>query len=223
MSRFSHRLLKMVGLLAVLFSIPFLVFAESMHSSGPLDGRTGAPGEGLCTDCHSGSPDDGSVQITGTPMFYEPGATYTITVTLQDQGQSRWGFELTAKDGSANGAGDFTITDAVNTQLSDNPAPAADYVKHTSAGTYNGTPDGPVTWEFDWTAPPSDVGDITFYVAGNAADGNSGTSGDNIYTSSFTSKLDEVPSASVIGLLVLTLLLATSSVFVLRRRRLRLS
>jgi hypothetical protein len=196
--------------------IPFLLFA---YSGGPDDGLTGAPGEGLCTNCHSGNPDDGSVEIMGAPLFYELDKTYTVTVTIQDQGQSRWGFELTAKDETDNGAGTFAITDSDSTQLSDNPAPSADYVKHTSLGTHNGTPDGPISWKFDWTAPSSNVGDITFYVAGNAANGNGSTSGDNIYTATFVSKPDEVPSISQIGLVILVALILASTVLIVRRRR----
>lgn len=37
-----------------------------------------------------------------------------------------------------------------------------------------------------WNAPNSGVGSITFYVAGNAANGNFNTSGDNIYATTYT-------------------------------------
>lgn len=207
------------AVIAVVLSLPLMVSAEVLFSGGPGDGRTGAPGEGSCTDCHSGSPDDGIVQIIGAPTFYVPDMTYSITVTLLDQDQSRWGFELTAKDDASNGAGTFTVTDPVNTQLSDNAAPNADYMKHTSAGTYDNTPNGPVTWQFDWTAPSTDVGDITFYVAGNAANSNNNTSGDNIYTSSAVSRLDAIPSISEAGLLILAALIVLTAVVLIRRRK----
>jgi hypothetical protein len=38
-----------------------------------------------------------------------------------------------------------------------------------------------VTWTFNWTAPSSDVGRVTFYVAGNQANGDGNTSGDIIH------------------------------------------
>lgn len=215
----SARIRKFAIIMAVL-AIPLMTSAEVMFSGGPGDGRTGAPGEGSCLDCHSGSPGDGSVLITGVPPSYTPDMTYTVTVTLQDQGQSRWGFELTAKDASANGAGSFTVTDAVNTQLSDNSAPSADYMKQTSAGTYNGTANGPVTWQFDWTAPSTDVGTITFYAAGNAANGNGSTSGDFIYFDTAESNLDTIPSVSQVGLFILAgLLLVTAFVWLRRQGR----
>jgi hypothetical protein len=206
------------GKLVIVAAVTLLPLLVLGFSNGPNDGLTGAPGEGLCTNCHSGNPVNGSVEITGAPVAYKLGETYTITVTVQDPGQTRWGFELTAKDTANDGAGTFTITDATNTQLSDQPAPNADYVKHTSLGTYAGTA-GPATWQFDWTSPSSNVGDITFYAAGNAANNNGSSSGDNIYSTSFTSEPYELPSSSQIGLLVIVALLILTSTLYLRHRK----
>lgn len=176
-----------ISLVTLLLFWTLSAVAESMFSGGPWDGLTGAPGEELCTICHDGGPDDGNVLILGAPATYTFDSTYTLSVQLQDPGQQRWGFELTAVDASGGGAGAFTITDAVKTQLSDNSEPTRDYVKHTSAGTYSGTPDGPVTWQFKWEAPSSHVGQITFYAAGLAANGNSSPEGDNTYATSESS------------------------------------
>lgn len=41
------------------------------------------------------------------------------------------------------------------------------------------------TFNVTWTAPPSAVGDITFYIVGNAADGTNST-GDHIYHNTLT-------------------------------------
>lgn len=160
--------LLMLGLMA-----PLLAQA---YSSGPPDGRTGAPGEGNCTQCHSGTVNsgDGSFLLDG-PAVYEPGETYTLTATLQDPGQSRWGFELTDQ-----GTGTLDTIDGT-TQVS-----GGQYIKQTSSGTFNGTDDGPVAWSFEWTAPEAGTGDVGIFAAGNAANGNGGTSGDFIYLSSIT-------------------------------------
>jgi hypothetical protein len=152
-------------------------------SSGPPDGYCGNPPFMVtCEACHISPPGDGTLALTGIPPGgYDPGVTYSLTVMLADPDQRRWGFELTALETAANTqAGTFIVTDAVNTQLSNHPSPDADFLKHTSTGTHNGTLNGPVTWNFDWTAPLS--GNlVTFYVAGNAADGNGASSGDYIY------------------------------------------
>jgi hypothetical protein len=172
-------------IIVAVLALPLGLAAEIMWSSGPADGFTGAPGESTCLFCHNHGPDDGSLQLLGVPAEYLPGQTYTFTVSIEDPGQQRWGFELTAVDNDGNGAGTFTITDPVNTQLSDNnPSTARDYVKHTSTGTYHGTFDGPVTWMFQWTAPGGNSGDVYFHVAGVAADGDGTELGNNVYTAS---------------------------------------
>jgi uncharacterized protein (TIGR03437 family) len=57
------------------------------------------------------------------------------------------------------------------------------WITHTLAGTRNGTTGG-VTFTFNWTAPATDVGQVDFYVAANAANGNNiPDPGDHIYTS----------------------------------------
>ncbi|MEO0638086.1 MAG: choice-of-anchor V domain-containing protein, partial [Bacteroidota bacterium] len=57
------------------------------------------------------------------------------------------------------------------------------YVGHRNASTNQ-------TWNFTWKAPATNVGDITFYIVGNAANGNGSTSGDFIYESNQTLSLD---------------------------------
>lgn len=175
--RFSTPDSHVMPLFVLLLVLPVLVYG---FSSGPPNGVTGAPGEGTCVDCHSDFPlnsGPGSLVITGPPAF-EPGVTYPITVTLAQNGQSRWGFEFSPLD-----VGSCTITDPATTQL--DVEGGNTYVKHTSEGTYEGNP-GPAMWSFDWTAPVDPPQEITFYAAGNAANGNGSTSGDYIYTTTFT-------------------------------------
>jgi hypothetical protein len=59
------------------------------------------------------------------------------------------------------------------------------YIEHTLAG-YNATQPNPGTYSFDWTPPASDVGSITIYVAANAANGDLQSTGDHIYTATYT-------------------------------------
>ncbi|MGE5175770.1 MAG: choice-of-anchor V domain-containing protein [Hyphomicrobiales bacterium] len=162
------------------------------YSFQPPASKTNAPSEGLCTECHTGGLNvtGGSLEIQGVPAAYQPGTTYSLTVQLQKPGQQRWGFELTALRDSAGvavQAGSFAnTTDFTAVQMSPVNARNRLYVSHyrgIADGTYLGTLDGPVTWTFDWTAPAPGAGTVTFYAAGNAANGNlvSGA-GDYIYT-----------------------------------------
>jgi hypothetical protein len=154
------------------------------YSSGPPNEVTGAPGEGTCVDCHTSFPlnsGNGSLTIVGPSQFIA-GHTYPIVVTIQDPGQQRWGFEFTPLT-----QGTIAITDATHTQVQTVGGKA--YVKHTSSGTFNGVPNGPTAWTFNWTAPANPPTQITFYAAGNAANGNANNQGDYIYSTSFTASL----------------------------------
>lgn len=169
------------GVLLLFFAVSSgSVFAFSFD---PPDEKTGAPNESTCAQagCHAANElnvSGGSVMLT-IPETYIPSEVYTIVVNLSRSGQSRWGFEMTALDADGTRAGSFKADDAANTQVSDTNS--KQYIQHTSNGTAQGTNDAHM-WEFQWTAPDADIGPITFYVAGNAANGDSTSAGDYIYT-----------------------------------------
>ncbi|HEX8844560.1 MAG TPA: PQQ-dependent sugar dehydrogenase [Pyrinomonadaceae bacterium] len=153
------------------------------YSSGPPAGFTGAPGEFTCSECHL--PTDagtGTISINA-PATYVPGQTYQITVVHanSDQTRLRWGFQLTALDDTNSKAGDLQST-SVLTQVLDNQGPggARQYIEHTSSGTFINQQGG-ASWTFNWTAPQTNVGPVTLYVAGNQANNDGNTSGDYIY------------------------------------------
>jgi uncharacterized repeat protein (TIGR01451 family) len=160
--------------------------AVHAFSSGPPAGYTGAPNEEpeACAECHV-PPDAGSGKISITaPQTYVPGKTYPITVTHtnSDQTRLRWGFELTVLDtASDEKAGNLQSPDGL-TQVLNNAGPgsARQYIEHTAAGTFIGQHNG-ASWTFNWTAPAIDVGPVIFYAAGNQANNDGNTSGDNIY------------------------------------------
>lgn len=151
---------------------------------GPPDGFAGDPPNHLdCTICHdsyAANSGDGGMQILNLPAEFVPGQTYDLQVRLEDPGQVRWGFELTVLGPAGEQAGALLVVDPVETQLSDNPGTSPDYLKQTLLGDHAGTADGPVTWPFRWTAPT--LAAVTFYVAGNAADGADDLGLDYVYT-----------------------------------------
>ena len=177
---YLKNVLPIYGLLLLFFvASNSSVFAFSFLP--PPDEKTGAPNEGTCADCHAGNAlnvSGGSLMFT-IPETYQPNEVYTIIVDLSRAGQSKWGFEMTALDANGVRAGSFTADDAANTQLTETNN--KQYIQHTTAGTATGTNDAH-SWEFEWTAPDADIGPITFYAAGNAANGDGGTTGDYIYT-----------------------------------------
>lgn len=154
--------------------------ASIINSGGAPTGKTGAPGESNCTMCHSGNVNDGStlssISFSGIDNQYIPGITYDLTLTLNN-GSTKNGFQLVVLDSITNSnSGTLILTDAVNTQISS--ANNRDYLNHTSSGNTQ------TSWNFQWTAPSSNVGPIKIYYAYNIAGyPYSNTSGDDIYTS----------------------------------------
>ena len=169
-------------LLAVLAASVFLAATASAFSSGPPDLMTGAPGEGTCADCHGNlNVGSGYVNATG-PAEFMPGDTLDIFIEVAQAGQTRWGFEMTALDGSDQPVGQMLLIDVARTQLSTDLGTGRQYAKHTSLGTDAGVADTSPGWAVRWASPADPVESVTFYVAGNAANNNSFSSGDFIYT-----------------------------------------
>lgn len=148
-------------------------------SSNPPAGKTGAPGEGNCTDCHSGATmsAEGVVDFSvGGGPGYIPGNTYPFI--LSSLGGSSNGFQLTVLDASNNAAGTFTA----GTGSSVTTSGGRKYVRQTNDGLDN--------WVFDWTAPDTDMGELTVYYAVNKANNNGSTSGDEIFLGTTTIPLE---------------------------------
>ena len=158
-------------------------YASVINSGGASPGKTGAPGESNCTMCHSGSVNDGfgvsSISFSGLNNEYIPGTTYDLSLSLNN-GSSKNGFQLVVLDSiSESNAGTILISDVVNTQISSGNNRT--YLNHTSAGNSLNL------WDFQWTAPASDVGPIKIYYAYNVAGyPYTNTSGDLIYTNHIT-------------------------------------
>ena len=152
-------------------------------SAGPPAGYTHAPGELDCSDCHTSPTSSAGTLTLGLPSKYTPGQTYDVTVThaTQDATRVRWGFEMTALDSADEKAGSFAPSDDLTRVINgEGPFPEREYVEHTSRGTFSGQQNG-AAWTFKWTAPAEDVGPVTFFLAGNQANGDGNSSGDNIF------------------------------------------
>lgn len=168
--------------------------AEAKISPGPPLGFTGAPGEGTCVGCHytfnQPNPPNtgGKVEITGLPVTYTPGQTYTVTIMVSHPTARAWGFELTALDAVGTsptvGALNVTTPTTVLKRDSSDSGELRTYLSHNGeTGIAQGKP-GSNSWSFNWTAPAAVVGDITFYAVGNAANNQISPEDDYIYTTS---------------------------------------
>jgi hypothetical protein len=106
---------------------------------------------------------------------YTPGTTYNIAVSMNSSSVKN-GFQIVALTSANAQAGTITLIPSTGTQIK-NGASGKKYVTHTSAGTAQ------TAWAFQWTAPASDVGNITFYLATNITNNNDSDNGDAIYLS----------------------------------------
>jgi len=161
------------------------------NATGAPVSRTGSPFDaGNCTGCHAGTPATLPGLITSNipASGYIPGSTYTITATVSVAGINKYGFEISPQSNTGALRGTMIITDAVQTKL----LTGNKYITHKSTGTA-GT--GTKTWTFNWTAPAAGSGDVTFYGAFVAANGNGANTGDQVKLSS--TLVQENLSASV--------------------------
>jgi len=163
-------------------------------------GATGSPGETTCntTLCHTGNTvnsNNGSITITSpdlTGWQYVPGETYTISVTVEQNNRGLFGIGFEALTSTNNNAG--ILTPGVGTQLKNRFVLGVSRVNvvHVENG---GLSQNSHTFTFGWQAPATDIGPVTFYTAGNAANNNGSASGDFIYT---TNQI--VTPASTVGI-----------------------
>lgn len=153
-------------------------------TSNPPNNTTGAPGQGNCTSCHSGTNNSGPATFAiGAPASIAPGATVPITASITGSSMPKFGFAMTVRGSGGTFLGTWQITDPTNTQT----VASSQEVGHKSAGTNQSS------WTVSWTAPAVLSGPVTFYAAGLEGNGG-GTSGDNSYTTSAVSQVAQPPS-----------------------------
>jgi hypothetical protein len=150
------------------------------YSSGAPVGKTGSVGDGgntcATTGCHTtdGVNYSPNIFVSGFPSNgYEPGHTYRINLQTSGVSNSVTGFECVMENSSNRRMGAFNNING-NTQTAHNN----EYITHTSAGTASHS------WLFDWTAPATSQGNLTFYYAINFADGTGNTDHDYVQTGS---------------------------------------
>ncbi|MCB0573247.1 MAG: hypothetical protein KDC61_01615, partial [Saprospiraceae bacterium] len=148
------------------------------NNANPPNGRTGAPFDGHCNNCHGGGNPGGFggvVDISGLPSTIEPNTTYPITLTVTPTAGTpvKGGFQLVAVNGSNQNAGNLA---SVNAETGTEFLGGREYIEHRNGKFFGG---GPVSWDFNWTSPANAAGNIIkFYFIGNLTNNNDSDSGD---------------------------------------------
>jgi hypothetical protein len=153
----------------LLLMIPISAISLMSYSGGITGAYSGSPGDGgsSCTACHSGSANLGASASISTNIpsdGYELNTDYTITVNSTSS-SSKLGFQLTAENGSNTKVGSFI---------------AGSGTRVSGQRITQSTPSTSGDWSFTWKSPATNEGNVTFYTAVNATNGNGGTSGDQV-------------------------------------------
>lgn len=173
----------------VVAGITFATLAFSNRATsdpdGPPTNRCGLYGtQATCTACHSASGVNSAtatISIAGNPTTYTPGQVYAITIAAT--GGLSYGFEMACVSNtdntSAGTLANSTGTETANGTVSGN---SIRFIRQS-------TPNNAGTWTFNWTAPTTDIGAVTFYVAilaTNTINGTGNDSGDKTKTTTLT-------------------------------------
>ncbi len=170
-------------------SILFLSAYDMNEDPDGKSGATGSPSEVTCadSDCHGTytlNSGPGSMEIASPDLInwtYVPGESYLISVTVSQMNRGLFGLGFEALKSNGDNAGLLI-------------AGSDTHIKSKSVGGYSrksiahddntGASNDSHTFTFTWNAPTTDVGDITFYVAGNACNNNGNEEGDYVYSTS---------------------------------------
>jgi len=177
---------KYLLLITIALSILFYPTTSNSNGTGSPGGKTNSPNDASnCTGCHPGTLNSGAGTTSITTSIpssgYVPGNIYTISANIEEVGIFKFGFEISAEEANFGSAktGSFIVTNSSETKFVNNNTA----ITHKAGGTsgFNSR-----SWSMDWEAPATGTGDITFYAAAMASNGNTNNNGDDIYTTSLT-------------------------------------
>jgi Secretion system C-terminal sorting domain len=199
-------------LLTLILSIPFLSFIERQtkstgiedyadeshkYSGIPPAGKTGAPGEGICYDCHSQGTLNGgggniSIDFNNGVNTYQLDSTYIVTIKVKETNSTAFGFESTILDNNLTRAGSYTILDSLKTAFQ--ALSGREYLSHNNVFA-NLSLDS-LEWQFKWTAPSTNVGPLTIYSASVANPFLISIAAGNVYVDSLKIYPDSLTSVN---------------------------
>jgi len=161
-----------IGLSLVAAIVTFLGWTSYSYPNGAPAGYSGAPGETTCNNssCHNNTENTNNTGANNNtlllndsiPVHYVPGRTYSVNLRVNGAGAKR-GFEITCLN--AAGASVGSLTAGTNSQLTSTTVAGNSRQYLTQTRTLTSTTSNLF---FDWTAPATNVGTVTFHCAGFA-------------------------------------------------------
>lgn len=165
--------------------------SQTKNSGGAPAGYANDPYGGYkdCTGCHdnfaSAFSKTGMITSNIPAEGYTAGSTYTITAKVISSGSAKFGFENTVQNSNGTMLGTLIPTNTSETQLK---GTSVEYITHKASGTSG---NGSRVWTYNWTAPASGMGPVTFYGAFIIVSSN----GDSVYVSTTVFK-EAVPTGT---------------------------
>jgi hypothetical protein len=208
-----------IGFVILLSSIgtkEIKITPKILKSTGPPACYSKEPPNNVsCTfsGCHSDNKSNSGnasvlLDLGDSNLGYTPNKTYTISITINKPGMLRAGFQIIAvqDNNTSISPGIISLLNTTETQIlniSDTHGGNCDatnksWIEHT----FNGTDvlNGSKTWAFKWTAPATNVGNISFYLAALEANDDQDNFGDFTYTLSKVMAYN--PSAGLEGFIL---------------------
>jgi len=176
-------------ILTFMVTVAFVIFQNpSSHSYSvqPPVYNAGYADQSSCngSNCHNTNElnsGNGSavIELSDDVLNYLPDVVYNVSLTIEQVGSKKFGFQMVAFDENDNSVGTFFGNETAHTatqNLGD-----IQFINHKNAPEG----DGSYTFNMEWQAPAEDLGTINFYASANAADGMGGSTNDFIYTVKF--------------------------------------
>jgi hypothetical protein len=148
----------------------------------------GSPGEVNCnnTMCHNSYAlnSGGGTIVLGSNMTswqYVPGQTYNMTFKVKRTGNALFGMGLEALTTTNANAGNLLI---INTQTQKKSGTVSGVTRTSVVHTLNGGASADsMVFAFNWQAPATNIGNVTMYFCGVAANGGNTPALDYVYKS----------------------------------------
>ena len=177
----------------IVLAIFFYPTTSISNTGGSPGGKTDSPSDGAsCAGCHYAGTGTGAIITTNIPTNgYIPNQVYTITANINQSGINKFGFEITAEEANSGSTktGSFLVTNSAEMKFANNNTA----ITHKSGGTSG---NGSRTWTMDWEAPNTGTGDVTFYGAFMAANGDGTNNGDTYHATNLIVSEAIINSAS---------------------------
>ena len=182
--------IKNVAIVSLILCSLLIAFSGS-HPTSSSGGYTSAPGDGVCSQCHTDNNTslDGDYTVTGIPVDIEANTTYTVDIQLTNPNgnASRGGFQILAldEDNTQGGTWSNASTGSVLKTVI-----GKTYLGHQGSQSFPASNE--LNWTADWTAPDEEDATFNFYAVSILANGGNGNQNDRFLLQQFDATIPDV-------------------------------